>query len=119
MNIAIVGSRDFKDLDHVRLFLEEVKIKNPTQEYTIISGGAKGVDSVAEAKAKELGFNTLVFKAEWDKYGKSAGYKRNITIVENADVVYAFWNGRSKGTKHTIDIAERMKKPVYVISDEE
>ncbi|MDD4352254.1 MAG: hypothetical protein PHU71_04745 [Candidatus Gracilibacteria bacterium] len=71
-------------------------------------------DRFAEQLAKDIGAKTLVFKADWDKYGKSAGYRRNVDIVKNSDIVIAFWNGISKGTRHTIDISLVNDKPIFV-----
>jgi len=82
----------------------------------IVSGGAYGADALAERFAREKGIPTIIFKPDWDKYGKSAGFKRNILIVNEADVVVAFWDGFSKGTKNSIELAEKSKKPVIVMT---
>lgn len=114
MKIAIVGSRTFTDY----LLLERC-LSQVMETYTIdliISGGAYGADALAERFAREKGIPTLIFKPDWDKYGKSAGYKRNALIVNEADVVVAFWDGFSRGTKHTVDLAEKLKKPVVVMT---
>ena len=70
---------------------------------------------MAETYARKHDLPTIIFAAEWDKFGKSAGYKRNVRIVEAADLVIAFWDGESKGTKHTINIAEKMGKKLHVV----
>lgn len=110
MKLAIVGSRAFSALGLVKSFVCK-------QEFgtVIISGGAAGVDRMAEVTAHLIGFGTMIYKAEWDKYGQGAGFKRNLTIVEKADEVVAFWDGRSKGTKHTMDLAEKAGKLRAVI----
>lgn len=113
MNIAIVGSRSFGYLDMVKLHVQRIAAKYP--DAVIISGGARGVDSAAEVAAKHHGLDTLIFPAEWDKYGKSAGFKRNRDIVEAADVVVGFWDGTSRGTKHSLDLALELGKPVFVL----
>jgi hypothetical protein len=82
---------------------------------TIISGGAKGVDSWAASEATKLGFRVVEFLPEWDKYGKKAGFKRNTDIVEAAEMVVAFWDGKSNGTRDSIDKALRSKTAVLVI----
>ncbi|KKL45313.1 hypothetical protein LCGC14_2356910, partial [marine sediment metagenome] len=56
-----------------------------------------------------------VYRAEWDKYGKSAGFLRNQTIIDNCDMVVAFWDGKSKGTADTINKAKRSKKPILLV----
>lgn len=83
----------------------------------IVSGGARGADSLAERYAQENDIQLTVFPAEWDKYGKSAGYRRNHQIIDYADVVLAFWDGQSKGTKHAIELAEKQNKPVFIYTD--
>jgi len=100
MKIAVVGSREFKNLKLVQDF-----VANLPAGTTIISGGARGVDTEAEVTAIAHWLPTLIFKAEWDKYGKSAGMKRNADIIAAADEVVAFWDGQSKGTAHTIQLA--------------
>ncbi len=56
-----------------------------------------------------------IFIAEWDKYGKSAGYIRNRLIVQESDMIVAFWDGKSKGTKHSIDQATLKKIPLLLV----
>ena len=58
-----------------------------------------------------------IFPAEWDKYGKSAGYHRNKDIVNYVDIIMVFWDGKSKGTQHTINLATEQGKPVFVYTD--
>lgn len=84
-------------------------------EVTIISGCAKGADSLGERYATEKGFNILKYPADWERYGKSAGYKRNQQMAEIADGVIAFWDGKSKGTQHMINIAKEKNIRVIVV----
>lgn len=112
MKVAIVGSRDWVDLSRVVTQVGTIAWEDPAS--VIVSGGAPGVDKTAEETAEELGLETLIFPADWDKYGKGAGFVRNKLIVEAADVVIAFWNGESKGTKNTIDEALRQKKDMLI-----
>jgi hypothetical protein len=116
MNIGIVGGRDFNNYDILVSTFANLVEENKwdCKGLTIVSGGAKGADSLAEQLANDIGTKTLIFKANWDKYGKSAGYRRNVAIVENSDIIIAFWNGISKGTRHTIDIAKVSKKCLFV-----
>jgi predicted Rossmann fold nucleotide-binding protein DprA/Smf involved in DNA uptake len=107
MNIAIIGSRNISDIN----LSEYIREKSEC----IISGGARGIDAIAENWAKKNGIKTLIFRPEYDKYNKGAPLKRNRTIVENADIIYAFWDGRSRGTKYTIDYARNKQKDVRVI----
>lgn len=105
MKVAIVGSRDYGNLEAVRAY-----VRGLPKDTVIVSGGARGVDSVAEQEARRCGLEVLIFPAEWGKYGKSAGYRRNVDIVTAADQVVAFWDGVSRGTKHSIDLARAQGK---------
>ena len=114
MKLAIVGSRTFNDYKKLE---KEVNAYCPREELEeIISGGAKGADSLAEQYACEYGIDLNVIKASWRTYGKQAGYMRNVVIIEQADQVIAFWDGESKGTKHTIDTAKKAGKPVFIVN---
>lgn len=120
MNIGIVGSRTFDDYGClVYVVSRHISHDVPSlkDEITIISGEAIGADSLAKRFAKKHSYNYLEFPADWDKYGKSAGYRRNIDIVNNSDIVIAFWDGESKGTKHTIDLANKVCKRCYVYTE--
>lgn len=80
----------------------------------LVSGGAKGGDRYAEIYAKNRNIQITIHYPEWDKYGKSAGFRRNLKIVEDADIVVAVWDGESKGTRHTITEARKSGKKVIV-----
>lgn len=107
---AVVGSRTMNDYDALKKVLDGIVKEGDT----IVSGGAKGADSLAERYAQEKGLETLVFKPDWKRYGRGAGMVRNKTIADNSDTVVAFWDGESKGTKHTIDYAKKTGKKVLV-----
>lgn len=108
--IAIVGSRQYPRLDLVKNFVISL---NPLQ-HIVISGGAIGVDQVAEETARSIGIQTEIYKADWNQYGKSAGAIRNRTIVERADEVYAYWDEKSKGTLISINISRELNKKLFV-----
>lgn len=80
----------------------------------IVSGGASGVDTFAQMIAKEYGFPLKVMNADWDKYGRKAGYIRNSEMAEYADALIAIWDGKSPGTKMMIDIAQKKGMPVEI-----
>lgn len=80
----------------------------------IVSGGAIGVDRLGERYAKDHGVSLKIFPADWNKYGKSAGYRRNVEMAENADSLIAITSG-SKGTQHMIDIAKKKGLKVYTM----
>lgn len=82
----------------------------------ILTGGAKGADSMAHEIAGELGFMRKVMPADWAQYGKRAGYLRNIAMLdEGPELVIAFWDGKSKGTLHTINEAEKRGIKVEIV----
>ena len=95
MKVAVIGSRNLNVSN-----LEEYLPENTTE---IISGGAKGIDSCAREYAFSHGLKLTEFLPEYEKYGRSAPLKRNLTIIGHADLVLAFWDGKSKGTKFVID----------------
>ena len=109
MRIAVVGSRDFSDLDAVRnlvLGFEDGTI--------LVSGGARGVDSVAERTQHAKSREYHIYEPDWKKHGKAAGPIRNAKIVKACDEMHAFWDGKSRGTKNVIALAERAGKLILV-----
>lgn len=112
MKLAIIGSRGFNDIN----LLNETLNPLIFQIELVVSGGAKGADKMGEEWAKRHGIDTLIFQAEWNKYGKSAGFIRNEDIIKNADYVIAFWDQKSKGTLHSINLAKELKKPIRIIT---
>ena len=108
IKLIIAGGRDFNDYD----LLEEtctymLSALINAYEVEIVSGGAKGADSLAQRFARSNRLKLTVMNADWDKHGKSAGYKRNQEMANYATHVIAFWDGKSRGTKHMIDTAQR------------
>lgn len=109
MKIAIVGSRDYPSLDDVRRYVQSLPLVT-----IIVSGGAIGVDSVAEEVAKARGMEVEIFYPDWKKHGRSAGFIRNEQIVKAADKVVCFWYNKSKGTAHDIKLARRYGKELEI-----
>lgn len=107
MRVAIIGSRTLQVND-----LEDYL---PDDATTIISGGAKGIDQCAAKYAKEHGMKLIEYYPDYARYGRSAPLQRNKRIVEACDMVLAFWDKNSKGTKFTIDYATKMGKRVCLI----
>ena len=108
MKLAIVGSRTFYGYNKMKSFISEnYNIDDIT---CIISGGAKGADSLAERFAMEFCKELKVFPADWKKYGKRAGFLRNVDIITECDECVAFWDGESHGTRHDIELCEMMGK---------
>lgn len=116
MKLAIVGSRTFSDYD---LLVETLKSHYLTESgwrFTeIVSGAARGADSLAAEFARVNGIKLTEFLPDWDKFGKSAGFKRNVQIVDYANELLAFQVDNSKGTGHSIELAKKQGKPVKVI----
>lgn len=81
---------------------------------TVLSGTAKGVDRLGERWALDNGVPIEKYPADWDRYGKSAGYRRNVMMSQFADALVAVWDGDSRGTKHMIDTAKKAGLRVYV-----
>jgi len=111
MRVGIVGSRNYPNLIDVEIWFKN----NITPNDIIISGGARGVDSKAEILAYNLNISSLIIKPDWKANGMKAGFLRNTTIVENSDKLVAFWDGKSRGTKDSIDKARRKGIPVEII----
>ena len=107
MKLLIAGSRSittFNLSQHI-----------PSETDLIICGGAKGIDSVAEQFADQNKISKLVLRPKYNLYGRAAPLKRNDFMVDLADEILIIWDGKSRGTKHTIDYATKMKKPLCVI----
>ena len=118
--VIIAGSRGFSNYKLLReqcnKFLRE---KRKTSNIIIVSGNARGADTLGEKYAQDEGFTLEIYPAQWKKFGKRAGYRRNEQMAEVADALIAFWDGSSKGTKHMIDIMEDKKLLVRVIKYKE
>lgn len=114
--VIIAGSRSFNNYDLLNervLALLKEKVNN--SNIIIISGTANGADKLGEKFAEEHNFGLIKKPADWDKHGKSAGYKRNKEMADIADACVVFWDGESPGSKHMIDIAKDKNIPVRVI----
>jgi hypothetical protein len=110
MRVAVIGSRSFNDYELLKNVLSEIKVD------ILISGGAKGADTLAEKYALKNNIKTEIFYPEWSKYGKKAGFLRNTKIIENADLIVAFWDGTSKGTLDSIEKSKKNNKKIIIIN---
>jgi predicted Rossmann fold nucleotide-binding protein DprA/Smf involved in DNA uptake len=108
MKYAVIGSRSFTDYQYVESILSQHNIT------MIVSGGADGVDTLAERYADYNNIPKLIIDAEWDKYGQAAGMIRNKLIIEASDIVIAVWDGISPGTKDAVKYTQKLKKKLYV-----
>jgi hypothetical protein len=111
IKIGVVGSRSFNDYELLKRTLDEYLGK----VWVIVSGGAKGADSLGEKWARENNIKTCIYKADWAEHGKAAGMIRNVDIVKDSDLIIAFWDGLSRGTEHSINLAKKMDKEVKII----
>jgi len=113
MRILICGGRDFDDVGRIKQDMLKLLEHG---DNTIISGMAKGADMMGVLVARELDVFVEEYPANWDLYGKSAGFKRNMQMLTEGkpDLVLAYWNGESKGTAHTIENALDKKIHTHV-----
>ncbi len=107
MILMVAGSRSITDIDISQYIPEDTT--------HIISGGAKGVDTLAEEYADKHRISKTILRPRYDLYKKGAPLKRNDEMVEWCDKVLVLWDGKSRGTKHTIDHAKKVGKPVNVV----
>ena len=113
--LIVAGSRGFWSQDLMNRTLDHLLQNKQTDEIEIVSGGARGADRSAIVYAHNRGYKLTVMNAEWNKFGRSAGYRRNQQMADYADACVVFWDGESRGSKHMMDIAKRMGMPLRVI----
>ncbi|MBR3251110.1 MAG: DUF2493 domain-containing protein [Erysipelotrichaceae bacterium] len=113
VSVIIAGTRYFDNYDLLEFSCDKVLLG--FKNVTVISGGAKGADSLGERYAAKKGFPVTRFLPDWDQYGKAAGPIRNKQMAEAADILIAFWDGNSRGTKSMIDLALQNHLNVHVI----
>ncbi len=113
--IVVAGCRDFNNYDIAKKYISHCisRIKK-TYDLIFVSGGCKGADMLGERFANENGYKIERYAANWELYGRSAGPKRNREMVEISDYVICFWDGKSKGTKTTIEFAKKYGKNLRV-----
>lgn len=126
LRVIIAGSRDFDDFPKLMNSCIDILFKiteqhNDLYKIRIVSGAARGADQLGEKYAKIAGYEVSRFPADWDGLGKRAGYVRNAEMAKfavadgNYGVLIAFWDGKSKGTKHMIDLAEKKDLEVHIV----
>lgn len=106
MKVAIIGSRS--------LVVNNLEKYLPADTTEVVSGGAIGIDRCARSYAQRNGLKLTEFLPDYETYGKYAPLKRNLDIIDYADVVYAFWDGTSNGTSFVIDNCRKKGKKVRV-----
>lgn len=123
IRIIVAGGRDFDDYELLKATLKEyidgLDVVDLSQ-IVIISGAARGADTLGEHFAYDYGISIRRFPAKWDELGKRAGWVRNAEMAkyaaEKRGVLFAFWDGKSKGTKNMINLANRYGLEVHVIN---
>lgn len=116
MRVMITGSRDWTDSSLIQASLVTINatMRKDNEPTTLVHGGANGADTIGAAAATELGWALEEHIPDWSK-GKRAGPLRNVEMLESGiDLVIAFHKDNSRGTKHAIETARKMKIPVKV-----
>jgi len=109
--VLVCGSRSWDDAQTIRARLSTLPVGS-----TIVTGGARGADQLAESIARSLGFDVETHRADWKRHGKHAGFVRNLKMLDTRpDLVLAFHDGRSTGTQHTIDEARRRRLRLVIV----
>ena len=106
MKVAVIGSRNLT-VNNLEKYL-------PQGTTEIVSGGARGIDFCAKKYALANGIPLKEFLPNYDEFGRSAPLLRNLEIIDYADIVLAFWDGQSHGTKFVIDKCRAKGKPINV-----
>jgi len=119
MKVIIAGGRDFHDIQMVDNEMETLFYVPSKDDYLwnvdeIVSGTARGADQAGENWANRHNLPIKQYPADWDTHGKGAGFIRNAAMAAYADVLVAFWDGKSRGTKHMIDTALKGGLDVHV-----
>lgn len=110
MKVIVAGSREITDYKTVKKAILESDF-NITE---IVSGGARGVDSLGEYFARQFKLNVKQFIPDWNRVGKSAGFRRNEDMANYADALIAVWDGKSRGTAHMIECMKLIGKKTFV-----
>lgn len=110
--LIVAGSRDFTDYDLAETVIREFMKDHEVTE--IVGGGARGADALGKRFAETHGIPYKEFPADWNGLGKRAGYVRNVDMAEYSDMLIAFWDYESKGTKHMINIAFKRNLITYI-----
>ncbi len=115
-NIGIVGSRNFNKWDLLVSEMNKI-IDTYGEPNSIISGGAKGADSMAEKWANNNGCKIVIHRALWEIHGKRAAYLRNKDIVRDSDILLAFPSKNGRGTQMTINLSQEKEMQIIIVDD--
>lgn len=115
IKLIVAGGRDFKDYQLLKKTLDFYLQNTDNTNIELVSGKARGADSLGEQYAEENNIKVVEFPADWDGLGRSAGHIRNAQMRDYSTHLIAFWDGNSKGTAGMINIAKRANLKVVVI----
>lgn len=115
MNIAVIGSREFDDYHLLETTVDAIIKERPYKEVTIVSGGARGADSLAEAYARNRQLPLIIKRADWLTYGKKAGYLRNMEMANIANICIGFIINASPGATMMINLCKEKNIETIVI----
>ena len=110
MRVIIAGSRGIVNYNALLQAIQD----SGFEITTVISGGARGADRLGERFARENKIPLHIYAANWELHGRAAGYIRNKEMVDNADALICLWDGESRGSKHTIEIANSKGLHVHI-----
>lgn len=114
-HVIIAGTRTFDDYSLLESFVDKKLARvSADHDIVVVSGAARGADRLGELYALNRGYEIMRFPADWEQFGKRAGYLRNTQMAEHADALIAFWDGKSRGTQHMIRIATERQLLVSV-----
>ena len=113
--IALIGSKTFKDYKTLKELVEAVLNKYFIEEPHFVSGGEKGADTLGHNFAKNEGYPITIYYPNYSANGRAASIIRNENIVISSDIIIAFWDGESAGTKNAINIAKQHPQKVVII----
>lgn len=111
--VIIAGSREITDVEFIRH--EMNNLWREIGPFEVVSGTARGVDRISARLAREAGITVHDYPADWDRFGRSAGYRRNEQMAQEADYALILWDGKSRGTRHMMEIMKKAGKPSDVV----
>ena len=115
LKVIIAGSRNFNDYEMLEQLVDMYLQRYSADQIEIVSGGARGADSLGERYARSRGIALKVMPADWNRYGKSAGYRRNESMAQYATHCIVFWDGASRGSQHMIDLANQYNLALRIV----
>ena len=110
--VVIAGGRDFDNFEAMQKILDLIKWES---DDVIVSGTARGADTLGEKYANLKGINVIRFPAQWSMYGRSAGFKRNEEMAKFCTHGIVFWDGKSKGSEHMINLLKKYNRTYKII----